>query len=228
MTETKNPESQPHKTVDDSAIQSIGERIRLARKDKSLNQAELALRLGVSQPAVANWESGVHDPRRLMLARLAEALGVSLDWLAGGARSSVENDRHPAAAYLRRQIHHAPVIAFENALRFLDNPADDPHSYAEDYIPVTLGSNRIFAVFVDDNTMDAVFDPGALVVVDYADRAPVDGGLCLAECDGRAVLRRWRTSPPRLETNSKGGKPVSTPTDPRALIGCVRVSIRVH
>ncbi|MCI5046789.1 MAG: helix-turn-helix domain-containing protein, partial [Aquisalinus sp.] len=45
---------------------AIGARIRLSRKMKGLNQADLATRLGVSQPTVANWESGVHDPRQLM------------------------------------------------------------------------------------------------------------------------------------------------------------------
>ena len=53
-----------------AGLSTIGDRIRQARKAAGLNQAGLAARIGVSQPAVANWESGVHDPRRLMLAFL--------------------------------------------------------------------------------------------------------------------------------------------------------------
>ena len=65
---------------------SIGERIRQARKAQGYSQSDLAHRVGVSQPAIANWESGVHDPRRLTLAKLADALGAPLDWLAAGVR----------------------------------------------------------------------------------------------------------------------------------------------
>ena len=52
----------------------IGDRIREARKKVGLSQVDLAKRVGVTQPAVANWESGVHDPRRLMLAKIGDAL----------------------------------------------------------------------------------------------------------------------------------------------------------
>ena len=66
------------------AARSIGDRIRQARKSRGLSQSDLAQRVGVSQPAIANWESGIHDPRRLTLAKLAEALEAPLDWLAAG------------------------------------------------------------------------------------------------------------------------------------------------
>ncbi len=213
----------------DAAPDSIGERIRLARKARNLNQADLAGRLGVTQPAVANWESGVHDPRRLVLARLADTLDVSLDWLAAGARSAVEADKHPAAAYLRRPLHHAPVITFQNAARFLDNPEEDPHSFAEDYIPVTTRSSRIFALFVLDDAMRLVFPQGALVVIDYADRSPNDGAFCLAMADDFPVIRRLRKEPDRLETYNGDKAPEVIPVDTQnAIIGCARVSIRIH
>ena len=211
-----------------SAPNSIGERIRAARKDQNLNQAQLAMRLGVTQPAVANWESGVHDPRRLMLAKLAGVLDVSLDWLAGGARSERETDKHPAAAYLRRPMHHAPVITFQNAVRFLESLHEDPHSYAEDYIPVTTGSDKIFALFVTDDAMRAVFPLGTLVVFDYADRTPSDGTFCLAMLDGAPLIRRWRADPDRLET-CDGEEPRAALIETSdCIIGCARVSIRIH
>ena len=52
-------------------------------------------------------------------------------------------------------MHHAPVITFANAVRFHDNFHEDPHSFAEDYIPVTTGSSKIFALFVTDDAMRA-------------------------------------------------------------------------
>lgn len=208
---------------------SIGERIREARKAIGLNQVDLAKLVGVTQPAVANWESGVHDPRRLMLAKIADALKVSAAWLASGARSTVEADKHPAAAYLRRPIQHTPVISFADAARHFDDPAADPHTVAEDYIPVTSGAEKLFALFVDDEAIDLAFPKGTLVVIDYSDRKPVDGAFALFLVDGPPIIRRWRDRPLRLEPSSASPVfgPIYLKTAP-CVIGCVRVSIRIH
>lgn len=215
--------------LDNVDAPTIGERIRLARKRAGLNQAALAERLGVTQPAVANWESGVHDPRRVVLAKLADALGTSLDWLSEGARSSAERDKHPAAAYLRRALRHTPVIRYRDAVRFLESAAPDPHDFAEDYIPVTTGSDRVFALFLTDEAVDLTFPKDSLVVIDYADRRPIDGAFCLAAPFQFPILRRWRDHPARLEPHSSSAAhaAIDIEGDPR-IIGCARVSIRFH
>jgi transcriptional regulator with XRE-family HTH domain len=215
--------------TDLSGLTTIGDRIRQARKAAGLNQSDLAARIGVSQPAVANWESGVHDPRRLMLAKLADALGAPLDWLADGARSALERDKGPAAAYIRRPIRHTPVISFANAARMLDDPHSDPHAVAEDYIPVTTSAEKIFALFLDDEAVDLAFPKDTLVVIDYADRRPADGHFCLAAPMGFPLLRRWRERPQRLEpfSSNPAHESIVVSGDPR-VIGCARVSIRVH
>lgn len=207
----------------------IGERIKEARKKAGINQAGLAERVGVSQPTVANWESGIHDPRRVVIARIAEALGVSPEWLAGGARSAAEGDKHPAAAYLRRAIRHTPVISLENAGRLLEDLSLDPHTVAEDYIPVTTNAERVFAIFADDEAMNRAFPTNTLVVIDYFDRRPVEGTFCLANIDGDICLRRWREDPKRLEPYSTNSayKPVLV-ASAATIIGCARVSIRLH
>jgi len=207
----------------------IGDRIRHARKEAGLNQAGLAERVGVSQPAVANWESGVHDPRRLMLAKIADALNVSTDWLARGDRSTAETDRQPAAAYLRRSLRHTPVIALEDALRLIDDSAPDPHTMALDYIPVTSGAEKLFAFFLDDEAIDRAFPKNTLVVIDYGDRRPTDGAYALFSVDGAPIVRRWRESPPRMEpdTDNRGYGPIYA-SKPPTVIGCVRVAIRFH
>lgn len=208
---------------------SIGERIKSARKAAGMNQVDLAARIGVSQPAVANWESGVHDPRRLMLAKIAEALQVEPYWLASGARSLVEADKHAAAAYIRRPIRHTPVISFQNAARLLDDAALDPHTVAEDYFPVTSGAERLFGLFVDDEAVDLAFPKDTLVVVDYADRKPADGAFALFAIDGAPLIRRWRDRPSRIEPHSSNRSygPLYVERPPQ-VIGCVRISIRVH
>lgn len=216
-------------SADSAEPVSIGDRIREARKQQALSQTDLARRVGVTQPAVANWESGVHDPRRLMLAKIADVLEVSADWLAGGARSPLEADTHPAAAYIRRPLQHTPVISFADAARLFDDPNADPHAVAADYIPVTSGADRLFALFVDDDAVDLAFPRGTLVVIDYADRRPADGAFALFLTDGPPIIRRWRERPARLEPDSASSAygPIHLEAPPK-IIGCVRVSIRIH
>ena len=210
-------------------LATIGDRIRHARKDININQADLAKRVGVSQPTVANWESGVHDPRRLMLAKISDILSVPMSWLAEGARSSFEHDKQPAAAYLRRYLQHVPVISYENAKRFANVGDNDPHEWAEDYIPVTYGAARLFAVFVTDDSVNHVFAPDTLVVIDYSDRKPRDGNFCLAMVDGQSAIRRWRPDPARLEPYSNNPEYETIYSEgPFQIIGSVRVSIRFH
>jgi transcriptional regulator with XRE-family HTH domain len=208
---------------------SIGERIRRARKNAGLSQVDLARRIGVSQPAIATWESGVHDPRRVVLARLAEALSISLEWLAAGARSSAESDKQAAAAYLRRPVRHVPIISFESAAAFAENPTTDPHDVAEDYISITATASQLFGLFLNDPAVDLAFPAGSLVIIDYGDRSPGEGAFCLAAVDGSPVVRRLRSEPPRLESLSAGAGVSDVLVDERvSIIGCVRVSIRLH
>jgi ribosome-binding protein aMBF1 (putative translation factor) len=56
----------------------IAERVRRAREDRGLTQAELAARIGSTQPALARLESGGVTPTLDMLRRIAEALGLEL------------------------------------------------------------------------------------------------------------------------------------------------------
>ncbi len=217
------------------AARSIGDRIRQARKSSGMSQSDLAQKVGVSQPAIANWESGVHDPRRLTLAKLADALEAPLDWLAAGDRSSAESDKHAAAAYIRRPVRHVPVISLRAASLLARDPGADPHLMAEDYIPVTLGAAKLFAVFVSDPAVNLAFLPDTVVVIDYEDRTPDDGDFCLAYVNDTPVLRRWRgtraepNAAARLEPHSsETGHPVILATSAVTVIGCVRVSIRVH
>jgi transcriptional regulator with XRE-family HTH domain len=56
---------------------TFGIRLRKAREQKSLTQVELAKNLGISQSAVAQWESGRSFPAPAMASRLQKLLGIS-------------------------------------------------------------------------------------------------------------------------------------------------------
>jgi len=208
----------------------IGERIRGARRALGLSQADLAAKLGVSQPAVANWEAGAHDPRHVILGRIAETLEVSRAWLAEGREKSRPAQREVMASYLRRPLVHVPIIPLDAAARVLGGAEApiDPRDEAVDFIPVTSSSGRLFAVFADDDAVNLAFPKDTIVVVDYEERAPVDEAFFLAAPGGAPVLRMWRSDPARLEPYSSDPTHPSVYVDDGAcIIGRARVAIRL-
>ena len=62
---------------------TLAERIRTARTLAGLSQVDLAAK-GFGLMAVSRWERGKAVPRTRNLGRLAQALGVTVLWLASG------------------------------------------------------------------------------------------------------------------------------------------------
>lgn len=78
----------------------LGTRIAALRKQTGMSQAELAKHLRISASAVGMYEQGRREPGADMLVALAEAFGVSTDYLLTG--------KHPTAgaggALARREL----------------------------------------------------------------------------------------------------------------------------
>jgi len=65
-------------------MQTIGERVKAAREQRGIKQAELARRLGCSVNALSMLEHNtIGDPRASRIIGIAEALQVSADYLLG-------------------------------------------------------------------------------------------------------------------------------------------------
>ena len=60
---------------------SIGKNIAKFRQDKGLTQEALGRQIGVSNQAVSKWESDTTMPDVMLLPKIAEQLGVSLEEL---------------------------------------------------------------------------------------------------------------------------------------------------
>lgn len=63
----------------------IGQRIRVTRQERRITQEELASAVGVSRSAVAQWETGRSGQITGNLARIAQVLGVGVEFLMQGA-----------------------------------------------------------------------------------------------------------------------------------------------
>lgn len=69
---------------------SFSELLKQCRKKQGVSQAELASRLGVTQQAVGKWESGKSSPDPSTVARIAELLNTTADYLLGLYRPDAE------------------------------------------------------------------------------------------------------------------------------------------
>jgi transcriptional regulator with XRE-family HTH domain len=62
----------------------LGARIKALRERKGLNQSELARECGIAPATISRLESGdLKDVQTAIATRLAQALGVSIDYLVG-------------------------------------------------------------------------------------------------------------------------------------------------
>lgn len=62
---------------------TLGFRLLMARKKAKLEQADLAMKAGVSQATVSRWERGLSEPKPSHLERVAEATDTPYTWLMG-------------------------------------------------------------------------------------------------------------------------------------------------
>ena len=65
-------------------MDTVGERLRRARKAQQVTQLELAARTGVAHSTVVRIERGLAKPTIETVGKLAGALGVDPKWLAFG------------------------------------------------------------------------------------------------------------------------------------------------
>ena len=62
-------------------LTTVGARLRFARSQKHLRQADVAEHLRVAGSRVSEWENDVYTPNSINLDQLAELYGVSTTWL---------------------------------------------------------------------------------------------------------------------------------------------------
>jgi transcriptional regulator with XRE-family HTH domain len=87
-----------------SSEDAVGKRIRDCRESKKISQSELAKLVGLSPAAIWNWESKGRVPRRKTLAKVADALKVSQEYLSDGSdRSGLAAEDFPAPDSIKLQ-----------------------------------------------------------------------------------------------------------------------------
>ncbi|MBQ8381231.1 MAG: helix-turn-helix domain-containing protein [Clostridia bacterium] len=72
----------------------IGKFIANCRKQKSLTQAQLSEKLGITDKAISKWERGISMPDTSIMLELCDILGISVNELLSGEKISMENNQN--------------------------------------------------------------------------------------------------------------------------------------
>ena len=144
---------------------SFSELLKQCRKQKGISQAELASKLGVTQQAVGMWKSGRSSPDPATVARIAEILSTTADFLLGLYRP-VSNVTTPEERFFGNYAESLiPVIgtvkAGYGALAFEED-------YGQEYARVKDPSNYFYLV-VRGDSMEPRIQDGDLALVHKQD-----------------------------------------------------------
>lgn len=161
-------------------------RIKELREAKGIQQKELAIDIGVSQPTVSDWESGRKVPSAKSTQKLADYFGVSVDYLLG--RSELEPWRPPASG-VKIKVYGTvpagvPLEAIEDIIGTEEIPADWTH-----------GGKEYFGLRVKGDSMYPKYMDGDIIIVRKQDTCD-SGQDCVVYVNGYdATLKQVKLLP---------------------------------
>ena len=96
---------------------TIGERIKIARTNAGMTQADLAKIMGVPYQTIGHWERNASSPKYSSLEKVAQALNISIETLILGASDNGKSDNDSK--------DKAMVSAIEKVVKFLGISYDE-------------------------------------------------------------------------------------------------------
>lgn len=111
---------------------TIGERIKSARKERGLTQKGLAAQVGVPYQTIQYWENGRRNPKIDNLQKVADALDTDVNWLLRGSVAQQQ------AEFARHVLHKKSGAAKLSEVNQVFNTASDQS--AETAAPEPAGS----------------------------------------------------------------------------------------
>lgn len=155
---------------------TLGSRIRAARKRKNLTQAKVASHFKISVGAVGNWEIDANPPESDKLPELARLLGETIDYLMTGQRSS----RQANEADDTNVSGPVEIPTKDSGSRLIDVPVfgtvlggkesdflilDETIEYVR-RLPGIMGKSKVYALYVQGDSMAPWQESGDLIYVD--------------------------------------------------------------
>jgi SOS-response transcriptional repressor LexA len=161
---------------------TLGQRIKLRRKELGLSQEKLGELAGLDQTVISKLERGdVQETARV--AELANALGCDALWLATGKTSGKEE-------HTRQPMHEVslkgkvPLISYVAAGNWNDAVDNLSPGDAEQWIDTTVPIKRhTYALRVEGDSMEPRFPNGAILIVE-PEAEPKNGSFVIVRQNG--------------------------------------------
>lgn len=174
---------------------SIALRLKKLRKEKNLNQSEFASLIGTSSANISYYEKGERNPSSDFLNKIADKLGVNLNWLLTG-----EGPMYRKAELVELKdtdFIRLPVVANIAAGRPLEVYEDyEPLEYID--VPVSLLTlpPPYFVFQVEGDSMSPEIQPGDYVILSQDWRGiKLDGKICGFRTPDGITLKKVKFQP---------------------------------
>lgn len=180
---------------------SIAKNIKRLRESRDMTQEELAKAIGMSRPAVTQWETGWSQPRMGTIEKLADFFKVSKLEIIGDD-TDLNNRLHKATSSEASVVGgmptgHVPLLGRVHA----GNPVEpDTFDGETVLIPQFLIDNDpdCYALEAEGDCMDKVYPEGCIIVVS-PNKQPQNGSVAVVSIDGEEyVMRRMYRTPNTL------------------------------
>lgn len=182
------PETQEENT---ELLQAFALRLGNLAEMKRLTQTDIAEKLGVSLSRVSNWFQGRNYPRRADRPKLAQMLGVTLEFLIHGTTEAgnytTEKVQEARALLGGDPMRQIPVISWSHAGAAMAYEEMPRHWQGSS--PTTSRDPRAFALIVEGDCMEPKYLPGDRVVLEPS-RPPVNGKPVVARLTNDEVQLR--------------------------------------
>tara|TARA_B100000929_G_scaffold259202_2_gene222848 strand:- start:2227 stop:2859 length:633 start_codon:yes stop_codon:yes gene_type:complete len=135
-----------------------GQRLRELRARRDMKAIDVAKALGIQRTRVSNWETGIRNPQREELVKLAALLDVSPAYLIGWINEEIYSTHQPI---------EQNTLTLNNGENVTLESATSAHAYSEQFLAARdLKARQLMALTVDDDAMHDVVCKGDTVLVD--------------------------------------------------------------
>lgn len=169
---------------------SVGERLKKARKHAGMTQSELAKAIEAKQGAISDLENGRNNSST-KLVQMAICTGVSAEWLSTGKGEMITADKDMNEVQAEIQSRMVPVFSYIQAKDFhtcLDNEISNAFEpvYGEQ-------SDNFYWVRIEELSMTPEFRPEELVLINpELSPNPGDYVVALERNAKEVIFRKWR------------------------------------
>ena len=178
----------------------IGDNIRFLRKQAGYSQQQLAMKLGIKQASVSNWEAGKTLPDMKYLSKLMDIFNVQMDYLfSDEPRRDLDSIR---------VIRNAVPILGSIACGQKITPDTEPDGYAD----LPEGISADFALRCKGDSMTPTLIDGDIVLIRSQPEVE-NGQIAAVNINGETTLKRvyFRADGVHLIADNPGYQPIFVP-----------------